>query len=138
VNQHILIDHVSKAAHLETILVYASSKASSIYSLYTSLMHDMVLSTSTCYLPLSPMFQSEYQELFSTVLLVTPELSFALTDYAVNYLSSASFGVSPAAVFDSYTNNLNYYPSEGTVHFFLFALYVWFLVYFVTTTISLK
>lgn len=84
------------------------------------------------------MLQSEYQELFSTVLLVTPELSFALTDYAVNYLASASFGVSPAAVFDSYTNNLNYYPSEGTVHFFLFALYVWFLVYFITTTISLK
>jgi len=101
-------------------------------------MHDMILSTSTCYLPLSPMFQSEYQEVFSTALLVTPELSLALTDYATSYLSSAAFSVSPAAVFDSYTNNLNFYPSEGTIHFMLFAMYVWFLVYFVTTVISLK
>jgi uncharacterized membrane protein len=133
-----LIDQISKSAHLESVLIHASSRSMSIYSFYNSFMHDMILSTSTCYLPLSPMFQSEYQEIFSTALLVTPELSIALTDYATSYLASASFSVSPAAVFDSYTNNLNFYPSEGTIHFMLFAMYVWFLVYFVTTVISLK
>ena len=41
-------------------------------------------------------------------------------------------------MFDSYTNNLNYYPSEGLISFMLFGLYVWFLVYFFTTNLSLK
>jgi hypothetical protein len=138
INQHFIIDSISKFSHLDAILIYTNSKASTIQTLYTSFMNDLIIQTNTCFLPLSPLLQSEYQEVFSTTLIIAPELSIMFNDYLTSYFLASSFNNTPAAVFDSYINNLNYYPSEGIIHFMLFFLYAWFLVYFFTSTISLK
>jgi len=137
-NQHFLIDNISKFSHLDAILIYTNSKANTIQTLYTSLMNDLIIQTNTCFLPLSPLLQSEYQETFSTTLIVAPELSIMFNDYLSSYFLASTFNNTPSAVFDSYINNVNYYPSEGVIHYMLFALYAWFLVYFFTSTISLK
>lgn len=138
VNQHLLIDQVSKTSYLDSILIHANTKNDTINTLYSSFMNDIIVQTNTCFLPLSPLLQSEYQEVLSTTLLVSPELSLVLDDYLATYWLSSTFNNLPAAVFDSYTNNLNYYPSEGLISFMLFGLYIWFLVYFFTTNLSLK
>jgi len=137
-NQHLVIDQVSKASYLDAILIHSNTQSSNISALYTATLNDIVVQTNTCFLPFSPLLQSEYQEVLSTTLLVSPELSLALDDYFSTYWLSSTFNSLPAAVFDSYTNNLNYYPSEGLISVMLFSLYVWFLVYFFTTNLSLK
>jgi hypothetical protein len=48
-------------------------------------MDDIIIQTNTSFLPLSPLFQSEYQEVVSTTLLVAPELSLVLDDYISTY-----------------------------------------------------
>jgi hypothetical protein len=86
-------------------------------------MNDLIIQTNTCFLPLSPLLQSEYQETFSTTLIVAPELSIMFNDYLSSYFLASTFNNTPSAVFDSYINNVNYYPSEGVIHYMLFALY---------------
>jgi len=138
VNQHLITDSVIKFSYLDSILIHTNSKANTIQNLYTSSMNDIIIQTNTCFLPLSSLFQSEYQETFSTTLILTPELSIMFNDYLTTYFLASSFNSLPSAVFDSYTNNLNFYVSTGVTYFILFALYAWFLVFFFTTIVSLK
>jgi len=84
------------------------------------------------------MLQSEYQEVFNTTLLIAPELALVLEDYVSTYKLASTLHNLPAAVFDSYTHNVNYYPSEGLVGFMLFGLYVWFIAYFFTTILLIS
>jgi hypothetical protein len=85
VNQHLLIDQVSKTSYLDSILIHANTKNETINTLYSSFMNDIIVQTNTCFLPLSPLLQSEYQEVLSTTLLVSPELSLVLDDYLATY-----------------------------------------------------
>jgi len=137
-NQHLVIDQVSKASYLDSILIQSNNQLNTISSLYLATLNDVAVQTNTHSLPFSPLLQSEYTEVLSTALLVSPELSIALDDYFSTYWLASTFNTLPAAVFDSYTNNLNYYPSEGLIAFILFSLYVWFIVYFFTTNLSLR
>lgn len=138
INQHLALDHISKLSHLDTILVKANSNTTSVQTLYSAAMNDLMLETSTLSLPTMNLLQTEYQESFSTLMLLAPELSSMLSDYVLTYYTNSIINFLPSAVFDSYTNNMNYYFSEGVLHFMMFWLYVWFVVYFFTTTISLK
>lgn len=80
-----LIDQISKTSYLDTILIQANTKSNNVNTLYSSFMNDIIVQTNTCFLPLSPMLQSEYQEVLSTTLLVAPELSLVLDDYLSTY-----------------------------------------------------
>jgi len=138
INQHMVIDQSVKSSCLDAVLAHANAKSSTLNTLYTSLMHDSILQTNTCFLPLSPMLQSEYQEAFNTTLIIAPELALVLEDYVLTYRLASTLHNLPAAVFDSYTHNVNYYPSEGLVGFMLFGLYVWFVTYFCATVLLLS
>jgi hypothetical protein len=48
-------------------------------------MNDIIIHNNTCFLPLSPLLQSEYQEALGTTLLVAPELSLVVDDYLNTY-----------------------------------------------------
>jgi hypothetical protein len=48
-------------------------------------MNDTLLDTNTLFFPLSSLLQSEYQDTYSTTLLVAPELSIVLKEYTSNY-----------------------------------------------------
>ena len=101
-------------------------------------MNDLILETSILSLPTMNLLQTEYQEVFSTLTLLAPELSSMLSDYVLTYYTNSVINFLPSAVFDSYTNNMNYYFSDGVLHFMMFWLYIWFVVYFFTTTVTLK
>lgn len=92
-------------------------------SLYLNFMIDNSTHLNTLYLPINSLLQTEYQESIAITTLVSPELTTALQDYVTNYFLNASFSQSPAAVFDSYTNNLNFFPGEGIIHVLLFGMY---------------
>ena len=138
INQHLSVDHVSKLSHLDVTLIKANSNSTSIQTLYTSFMDDLILEIFTFSLPTINLLQTEYQEIFSTLILVAPELSLMLSDYVFAYYTNSVINYLPSAVFDSYTNNLNFYFSEGVLHFMMFWFFVWFVIYFFTTNLSLK
>ena len=48
-------------------------------------MNDILLETNTLFFPLSSLLQSEYQDTYSTTLLVAPELALVLKDYTSTY-----------------------------------------------------
>jgi hypothetical protein len=132
------IDAISKTSHLDIILLNSNSSKNFSEYLFSSTMNDLLLETNTLFFPLSSLLQSEYQDTYSTTLLVAPELSIVLKDYTTTYWLASTINSTPAAVFDSYANNLNYFPGEGMISFFLFALFTWFLVHFFYNSISSK
>jgi len=106
VNQHFALDHLTKLSYLDTILMNSTTKYhNTVQTLYIAFSEDLVLQTSTFFLPFSSLLQSEYQETFSTVLVVAPELSTMFNDYIYSYVLPSAFMHTPAAVFDSYLSN---------------------------------
>ena len=138
INQHMAIDAISKTSHLDVILLNSHSSKNFSEYLLSSTMNDVLLETNTLFFPLSSLLQSEYQDTYSTTLLIAPELSIALKEYTSVYWLASTINSAPASVFDSYTNNLNYFPGEGMISFLLFALFTWFLVHFFSTIVVLK
>jgi hypothetical protein len=68
-------------------------------------------------------FQSEYQDIFSDILFIAPELILGFNDFLNSYFLQKTINVSPVAVFDSFNNNLNFYSSESVIYFLLFVFY---------------
>ena len=106
VNQHFALDHLTKLSYLDTMLLNSNMKYyNNVQTLYIAFVEDLVLQTNTFFLPMSSLLQSEYQETFSTMLIVAPELSSMFNDYAYLYIMPNSFMNTPVAVFDSYISN---------------------------------
>jgi hypothetical protein len=69
------------------------------------------------------LFSSSYQDIFSLVLLFSPDLILAFDDYFFTYYSTNFINTAVASVFDSYSSNLNYMFGEGLITLFLFMLF---------------
>ena len=105
-NQHFTLDHITKLSYLDTMLVNTNTKYfNKTQSLYIAFNEDIITQTTTFFLPFSSILQSEYQENFSTMLIVAPELSLLLNEYIYSYISPNHFSELPSAVFDSYISN---------------------------------
>jgi hypothetical protein len=131
-------DFVVKLSTLDAILIHVNTQIRTPQFLYDSFIYDTVLFLNIYYLPFSTLILSGYQEHISSVLILAPELSSLFTEYVNNYVLYNLINVSPASVFDSYVNNLNFFYGEGCVQMFLFFLYVYFIVYIFTTVFLLK
>jgi hypothetical protein len=80
-----LVDAISKTSHLDVILLNSNSSKNLSECLFSSSMNDLLVESNTLFFPLSSLLQSEYQDTFSTTLLITPELSIALKEYTLTY-----------------------------------------------------
>lgn len=87
-------------------------------------MLDINTDMFNLYLPYLSFFNSRYQDIYSMISLLSPELTLAFNDYFSTYFLSSSINFTPSAVFDSYSNNLNYSFSDGAVTFFMFFIYI--------------
>jgi phosphate starvation-inducible membrane PsiE len=58
------------------------------------------------------------------ILLLSPDLILAFKDFYATYFFESAINFLPAAVFDSFVNNLTYHVSEGVVNFFMFFFYI--------------
>lgn len=132
------MDHPTKISNLDIMLIKSNLKTNSTQLLYDAYIYDSVVLLNIQNFTASPLLQTEYQEPFNAALIVAPELLPTFTDFFSLYVSSNSVNVLPSAVFDSYTNNVNFFYGEGCVHFFLFFLYVYFIIYFFSTLILMK
>jgi len=121
-NQHFALDHLTKLSYLDTMLMYGNTKHSSnvLQNLYIAFNEDLLLQTTTFFLPFSSLLHSEYQDTFSTVLLVAPELSVMFNDYIYSYVLPNSFMNTPSAVFDSYLSNWVFHTGLSTAYFIFF------------------
>ena len=139
INQHFLSDYVSKLSHLDTVLLVTGgfSQFSNLV-LYNSFMHDLFLTFSVKFSNLMVLFSSSYQDIFSLILLFSPDLILAFDDYFFTYYSTNFINTTVASVFDSYSSNLNYIFGEGLITLFLFMLFSWFIVYFFTLNSFLR
>lgn len=131
-------DFIVKLSTLDAILIHLNTQLREPQLLYDSFIYDTIMFLNIYYLPFSTLVLSGYQEHISSVLVLSPELSFLFTEYINNYVLFSTINNAPAAVFDSYLNNLNFFYGEGCVQFFLFFLYVYFIVYIFTTVFLLK
>ena len=137
-SQYFHIDHPTKLSYLDVFLINNTVNSSTTDALYNAFNEDIVLYLNVYFLPMSPMFNSEYQESITNVIFLAPELSTVLNTYFKDYYFNSSFLTAPASVFDSFVNNLNFFFGEGMVYFFLFFLYIYFIIYFFTLIVSLK
>lgn len=138
INQHLLTDFITKVSQLDLILIISNSYIFSFKTLYIYMLMDVNVDMFNLFISYLPLLNSNYQDIYGVVLLLSPELIFALNDFFASYFLSSSINLSPASVFDSYVNNLNYSFHESVVTFLMFVLYIWFLIYFVLTSSSLR
>merc|ERR1712078_780485 len=138
VNTHLLVDSMTKMSQLDLILLLSNSASLSFKTLFFSLMLDFNLEFTNNYLLEMSLFSSNYQDIFSLVMVLSPELVMAFSDYFSLCFGESKINFSPAAVFDSYSNNLNYSFSDSNAYFVLFFLYVWFLIYFFVLSNTLR
>ena len=138
INQHLLTDSITKISQLDVILLASNVYSFSFKALFMHFIVDLNTELFNLYLCYIHLFNSNYQDIYSVVLLLTPELVLGFNDFFSTYFFSSSINFTPAAVFDSYVNNLNYSFSEGIVSFIMFVFYVWFIIYFVLTSSSLR
>jgi len=123
VNQHMALDYSLKVSYLDAILITANSVNYNVSTLYVSYLNDLYNSFSISYLPLMSLFFSSYQDVYSIIMLVSPELILAFTDYFNFYHTPAFINVQVSSCFDSYTNNLNYIFGEGILSLFMFLFF---------------
>ena len=137
-NKHILLDTISKISHLDILLINSNILFIDSSVLYLNLINDSFLQTIICFLPIVALVHSEYQELFNITFLITPELITLFSDYIFSYYFNNIFNYHVVSIFDSYTNNLNYFISEGIILYILFIIYIWFIIYCFLTILILK
>ena len=135
-NQHIHIDKPVKLTQLDIMLMESTLYKSQI--LYHSFLNDTLVEVSNSNLSLLPSLQSHYQDMYSNITLISPELVLVLNEFTNTYIKQKTLNVTPVATFDSFTNNLNFYNSEGVTYFMLFALYAWFITYFASSNTLLR
>lgn len=139
INQHFAIDHITKLSYLDTMLVNSNLKYyNTSQVLFNAFNQDLILQTSTYFLPFSFLIKSEYQDTFSIMLITSPELSTMLNDYIYTYIMPSNFTVTPAAVFDSYTSNWSFFIGFSVAYFLYVSIYYFIIVYFVLTGTVLK
>ena len=138
VSQHVVTDKISKLSYLDIIILKTNSWNFNVQTLYFSFLNDMYVEFFNLYLPLLSLMGSNYQDFFTLIAIVSPELNLAISDYFYEIFFFNNINFLPSSVFDSFTNNLNYFANDGFVVFVMFFLYVWFIVYFFLTSFSLR
>ncbi len=138
VSQHVVTDKISKLSYLDIIILKTNSWNFNVQTLYFSFLNDMYVEFFNLYLPLLSLIGSNYQDFFTLIAIVSPELNLAISDYFYEIFFFNNINFLPSSVFDSFTNNLNYFANDGFVVFIMFFLYVWFIVYFFLTSFSLR
>ena len=103
---HLLFDQLTRFTYLDYMLIMNNNM---YFHKTQHLTHvffiDILTQLSIFYLPLTSLLSSDYQDMHSTILLLTPELSEVYMDYVYLYILSPSFSVTPSIVFDSYLSN---------------------------------
>ena len=138
INQHLTTDYTTKLSYLDIMLISTNAWNFNVSVLYNSFICDTYLTFSVKYLSILPIFTSAYQDIFNLILLFSPELVLAFSDYFQVYYNFIFLNANVSACFDSYTNNLNYNFSEGIISFFMFFFFSWFILYFFFLNSSLK
>lgn len=138
INNHFVSDSITKLSYLDSVLLNAGCASSTSQTLYTAFFADYAMHLNSNYSALVALLQTEYQDLTTLTFVNSPELFSVLSDYTVQYFTNSSVAQLPTAMNDSYVSNLNFFVTEGMVSFMLFFFYVWFLVYFVAISVSLK
>jgi len=136
INQHIHTDKPIKLTHFDVMLLESNLYKSQV--LYHSFLNDTAVEVVNSNITLLPSLQSHYQDMYSNIVLVSPELVLMFNEFVKTYYKQKTINSTPTATFDSFTNNLNFYSSEGVTYFLLFALYSWFIAYFSSTNLLLK
>ena len=138
VNTHFLLDSITKFSQLDLILLLSNSSVLSFKTLFISFIFDLNLELTNVYLMELSLFSSNYQDVFSLIIVLSPELIMSFSDYMSLCFGEAKFNYVPVAVFDSYSNNLNYSFITSNSYFILYFLYVWFILYFFILSNTLR
>lgn len=138
ISHHLIVDSITKFSTLDFLLIMSNNSSMSSQTLFLSFLLDVNIDFVNLFLPYIPLFSSSYQDSSSMVLLLSPDLILAFKEFYTTYFFESSINFLPAAVFDSFVNNLTYHVCDGAITFVTFFFYVWAIVYFVLMGSSLK
>lgn len=138
VSQHILTDKISKISYLDIIILKTNSWNSTSLTLYFAFLNDLHIDFYNLYLPFIASLGSNYQDFFSLVSIVSPELNLLIQNYFFDIYFLNSVSQLPIAIFDSFYNNTSHIFSDNFLLIVMFFIYVWFITYLFTTVFSLN
>jgi hypothetical protein len=91
--------------------------------LYNSFNHDLSITNGIYFFQLDSLFQSEYTDTLSNILILSPELTTVFVDFIGSFIKPSQFNNFIASAFDSYMSVWN---NNTGVEFILFgSLYVY-------------
>ena len=125
---HFFIDSHVKFSALDSIFLTQTSAQDLSANLFLFLFRDLLNSLDTHFLLTSHIFYLDYQNFITLVTYHNPELVIALNDHYLYDYYSLSVESAPAALFDTYNDNLNMATSEFLEHFFLLFVFTWLLL----------
>ena len=120
ISHHLLTDSLTKFSTLDFALIMSNNFHMSFQTLFLSFLLDIHTDFFNLYLPYIPLFTSSYQDSSSMVLLLSPDLILAFKEFYSTYFFESAINFLPAAVFDSFVNNLTYHVCDGVINFFMF------------------
>lgn len=109
---------------MDFLLIMTNNTGMSAQTLFLSFLLDINVDFVNLFLPYIPLFSSSYQDSSSMVLLLSPDMILAFKEFYTTYFFESSINFLPAAVFDSFVNNLTYHVCDGVVTFVTFFFYV--------------
>jgi hypothetical protein len=124
ISHHLLTDSITKFSTLDFLLIMSNNRHMSFQTLFLSFLLDLHTDFFNLYLPYIPLFSSSYQDSTSMVLLLSPDLILAFKEFYSTYFFESSINFLPAAVFDSFVNNLTYHVCDGAITFVTFFFYI--------------
>lgn len=130
-NNHVFLDFFTKLSFLDLIFINKTDKLDESSELLSFFMYDVVSFLSTSFLTLQILFFTDYQDFILVILHHSPELSLALCDYVSTYWLSSTSYVTPSAVFDVFSDSLNFSLSEFMEYFVAFLMFVWNVILFI-------
>ena len=121
-SQHMSLDSIFKLVNLDVLITCSSLTTNSSTTLYLDYINDNLFQVLVLFLPLNFIFNFEYQDTLTTIILISPEITILFNDYILIYINNTSFYTSISKVFDSYTNNFNYFIGTGVIDYMFYLL----------------
>ena len=137
-SQYLSMNSTVKLSHLDVILIYDNVYFGNIQTLCNAMFNDLMTQTSVCFLSLASLLHSEYQEVFSTALIVAPELSLMLNDFSYIHSLLASFDITPATVSDLYRQNLSNNSLSIVFYELQVCMYAWTCIFLFLPVLTLR
>lgn len=137
-NNHFFLDSFVKLSFLDILLISETNKSFFSKELFDLFIWDISTNLYNQFFPIQFLFYTDYQDFISIVLYYSPELIFAVSDFVDSYWFKTALNVTPSSIFDIFQDSINSSLTELVEYFFLFFVFSWLIVLFISNFTLLR